>query len=70
MCFISLDPINPAMLPSWPAKSELNGPRKAQSPKPPSGGRAYKQLNDDGFHMGGAAEMHDRGVGPGFSLRF
>lgn len=69
-------PIHPSMLPTWPAKSE-SGPRKAQSPKPPSGGRAYKQLNDEadgdantGFHMGGAAQIYDRGVGPGFSLKF
>lgn len=38
-------PIDPAMFPTWPAKSEL-GHRKAlaASPKPPSGGREYKQL--------------------------
>lgn len=38
-------PIDPAMFPTWPAKSEL-GHRKAMaaSPKPPSGGREYKQL--------------------------
>lgn len=37
--------INPNMFPTWPAKSEL-GHRKAAaaSPKPPSGGREYKQL--------------------------
>lgn len=38
-------PIDPAMFPTWPAKSEL-GARKAlaASPKPPSGGGQYKQL--------------------------
>ena len=66
------------MLPTWPAKSESNGPRKAQSPKPPSGGRAYKQLNDEqdvdsntGFHMGNAnVDRRQSHLGPGFSLRF
>lgn len=38
-------PIDPAMFPTWPAKSEL-GHRKAlaASPKPPSGGGQYKKL--------------------------
>jgi cell division cycle 2-like protein len=38
-------PIDPAMFPTWPAKSEL-GHRKAAaaSPKPPPGGHEYKQL--------------------------
>lgn len=71
-------PIHPSMLPTWPAKSESNGARKAQSPKPPSGGRAYKQLNEEvdvdantGFHMG-AAHVDRRAnlLGPGFSLKF
>ncbi|XP_074102100.1 cyclin dependent kinase 11B pitslre isoform X2 [Cotesia typhae] len=74
-------PIDPAMFPTWPAKSEL-GIRATTnaSPKPPSGGKEYKQLgdNDDaeinasgGFHMGlmesgrGAAP-----VGGGFHLKF
>ena len=38
-------PIDPAMFPTWPAKSELGHRRAlAASPKPPSGGREYKQL--------------------------
>lgn len=38
-------PIDPAMFPTWPAKSELGQRRAlAASPKPPSGGREYKQL--------------------------
>lgn len=71
-------PIHPSMLPTWPAKSESNGARKAQSPKPPSGGRAYKQLNEEvdvdsntGFHMGSAhVDRRTSLLGPGFSLKF
>ena len=70
-------PIHPSMLPTWPAKSESNGARKAQSPKPPSGGRAYKQLNEEvdvdsntGFHMGSAHVDRRANLGPGFSLKF
>lgn len=38
-------PIDPAMFPTWPAKSELGHRRAlAASPKPPSGGGEYKQL--------------------------
>lgn len=72
-------PIDPAMFPSWPAKSEL-GARKAMaaSPKPPSGGSQFKQLHgaDDqmGFHLGvnGIMDGHSRALamGPGFSLKF
>ncbi|KAL1458198.1 hypothetical protein WDU94_008365 [Cyamophila willieti] len=48
-------PIDPAMFPTWPAKSELAHKKAAMaSPKPPSGGHNYKQLeeNEEGFHMG------------------
>lgn len=38
-------PINPSMFPTWPAKSE-QGHRKAQSPKPPSGGKQYARQMD------------------------
>ncbi|GLV39462.1 pitslre [Carabus blaptoides fortunei] len=76
-------PIDPAMFPTWPAKSEL-GHRKAMaaSPKPPSGGREYKQLGDGdedsalGFHMGGSSsstsllEARRLAMGGGFSLKF
>ncbi|XP_049807926.1 cyclin-dependent kinase 11B [Schistocerca nitens] len=69
-------PIDPAMFPTWPAKSEL-GHRKAAaaSPKPPPGGHEYKQLGDDeevpagGFHMG-VVEKGRVAVGAGFSLKF
>ncbi|XP_057326114.1 cyclin-dependent kinase 11B-like isoform X1 [Microplitis mediator] len=72
-------PIDPAMFPTWPAKSEL-GVRVTTnaSPKPPSGGKEYKQLGDNdeaeinsstGFHMG---QMESgRGAAPvGFHLKF
>lgn len=71
-------PIDPAMLPTWPAKSEL-GARKvlASSPKPPSGGGQFKKLTSDieenrGFILGGALDSHVRQVamGPGFNLKF
>merc|ERR1712071_307423 len=69
--------VSPSMLPTWPAKSEGGHVvRKAQSPRPPSGGRAYKQLgdNDDvdtGFHMGNTnADRHIAAMGAGFSLKF
>ncbi|KAL1124139.1 hypothetical protein AAG570_001909 [Ranatra chinensis] len=64
-------PIDPAMFPTWPAKSELGHRKKVCSPKPPSGGRDYKQLEDtdEGFHMG-ALERNRLGLGPGFSLKF
>lgn len=71
-------PIDPAMLPTWPAKSEL-GARKAlaASPKAPVGGEQYKKLATDadenrGFILGAALDAHARQVamGPGFSLKF
>ncbi|XP_058119405.1 serine/threonine-protein kinase PITSLRE [Anopheles ziemanni] len=72
-------PIDPAMFPTWPAKSEL-GLKKAlaSSPKPPSGGGEFKKLGDDavtdnaGFHLGGPtyAESRQLAMGPGFSLKF
>ncbi|GFY58212.1 hypothetical protein TNIN_85451 [Trichonephila inaurata madagascariensis] len=71
-------PVSPNMFPTWPAKSE-QGHRKAQSPKPPSGGKQYaRQMGeaDDeglmaaaGFHMAGAQEGHSA-KGVGFSLKF
>ncbi|XP_076085540.1 cyclin-dependent kinase 11B-like [Mytilus galloprovincialis] len=69
----SPDPIDPSMFPTWPAKSEQ--PRKHQnSPKPPSGGKAYnKLLGDDddniGFHLTNASSGVSA-VGPGFALKF
>lgn len=66
-------PIDPAMFPTWPAKSEL-GARKAlaSSPKPPSGGGQFKQLveNDDNRFMFNAMESRQLAMGPGFSLKF
>uniref|UniRef100_A0A1B0GHF8 cyclin-dependent kinase n=1 Tax=Lutzomyia longipalpis TaxID=7200 RepID=A0A1B0GHF8_LUTLO len=72
-------PIDPAMFPTWPAKSEL-GARKAlaSSPKPPSGGGQFKQLGGDdgadnpsGFHLGGnLLDARQMAMGPGFSLKF
>ncbi|KAI5742960.1 hypothetical protein M8J77_013080 [Diaphorina citri] len=64
-------PIDPAMFPTWPAKSELAHKKAAMaSPKPPSGGHNYKQLedNEEGFHMG--MMERSRAPVPGFSLKF
>jgi len=41
---VSSYPIPASILPTLPAKSEFHGQCKTQSPKPPSGGRAFKQL--------------------------
>ncbi|XP_029641554.1 cyclin-dependent kinase 11B isoform X3 [Octopus sinensis] len=70
-------PVSPSMFPTWPAKSEQ--PRKhGNSPKPPSGGKAYAKLIEEGcdeaaipggFHMATAAKGVSA-VGPGFSLKF
>lgn len=74
-------PVDPSMFPTWPAKSELGatGHRKAQSPKPPSGGKQFaKQLAGDdderiveghGFHMGFAVQGK-ASKGGGFNLKF
>ncbi|OQR76869.1 cyclin-dependent kinase 11B-like, partial [Tropilaelaps mercedesae] len=66
------DPVEPDMFPTWPAKSEgASGGRKAQSPKPPSGGQQAKNLLEDdyGFRM----TSTNKGAsykGTGFSLKF
>lgn len=67
-------PIDPAMFPTWPAKSENPHARSKKiglSPKPPSGGKNFKDLVDGddemaatGFFLGGAASS-----GPGFVLK-
>lgn len=46
--------IDPAMFPTWPAKSDPSYRKAiANSPKPPSGGQDYKELGeDDGFYIG------------------
>lgn len=69
--------IDPAMFPTWPAKSE-GGRRHQHSPKPPSGGDQYKLLRDEdqatsGFHMGQPAPATGPFLPPvttGFSLKF
>ncbi|XP_055864188.1 cyclin-dependent kinase 11B-like isoform X1 [Biomphalaria glabrata] len=68
-------PVDPSMFPTWPARSEQTR-KHSNSPKPPSGGKAYQNMMDDeenfaagGFHMPSAA----RGAsaqGMGFSLKF
>jgi len=43
-------PIDPSMFPTWPAKSEQepgDKVKKIASPKPPSGGMAFKNMQDD-----------------------
>ncbi|XP_077292009.1 cyclin dependent kinase 11B pitslre isoform X2 [Arctopsyche grandis] len=68
--------IDPAMFPTWPAKSE-SGRRHQHSPKPPSGGDQYKLLKEDdqaafGFHMGQPAPAMATYLPPssGFKLKF
>ncbi|KAJ8938820.1 hypothetical protein NQ314_011310 [Rhamnusium bicolor] len=67
-------PIDPAMFPTWPAKSELGQKRAlAASPKPPSGGHflGYGGDGDDdgyGFRIGMGVD--NRRGGAGFSLKF
>ncbi|XP_030024358.2 LOW QUALITY PROTEIN: cyclin-dependent kinase 11A [Manduca sexta] len=62
--------IDPAMFPTWPAKSEGN--RRTHSPRPPAGGAAYAQYaradSDEalGFHV----HQRSLNVAPGFSLKF
>ncbi|XP_059472867.1 cyclin-dependent kinase 11B [Neocloeon triangulifer] len=66
--------IDPAMFPTWPAKSEMGHKKAASSPKPPSGGREYKQLGDgeDDITVAGRSlfEARKTVVGAGFALRF
>ncbi|XP_015606863.1 cyclin-dependent kinase 11A isoform X2 [Cephus cinctus] len=73
-------PIDPEMFPTWPAKSELGVRTANASPKPPSGGREYKQLGDgddgdqlgssSGFHMGLLERGRPPPMGGGFHLKF
>ena len=37
-------PVPPSMFPTWPAKSEMPRRTHGNSPKPPSGGKAYANL--------------------------
>jgi len=71
-------PIDPAMFPTWPAKSENSHARAKKtgvSPKPPSGGEKFKNLGDGedekvagahGFFLGGTGIQG----GAGFTLKF
>lgn len=69
-------PIDPAMLPTWPAKSELGTKRVLASPKPPSGGGKFKKLNasdvedNHGFILGAGMDSRQLAMGPGFNLKF
>ncbi|KAK9301005.1 hypothetical protein QLX08_006493 [Tetragonisca angustula] len=71
-------PIDPQMFPTWPAKSELGVRTANASPKPPSGGKEYKQLGDgddadlsnSGFHMGLTEGGRQPPIGGGFHLKF
>lgn len=68
-------PIDPSMFPTWPAKSEFGLRTTNASPKPPSGGKEFKQLGDDednaiGFHMGSREASRQLPVGGGFHLKF
>lgn len=71
-------PIDPALFPTWPAKSEFGARTLNASPKPPSGGKDFKQLDKDededgsssGFHMGSREASRQLPVGGGFHLKF
>lgn len=58
--------IEPAMFPTWPAKSE-GGRRTTHSPRPPAGGAQHARSDEEdalGFHV------RSLPVAPGFSLKF
>ena len=70
-------PIDPSMFPTWPAKSEMDpGARKVASPKPPSGGGAFKNIDDDearvnrsrGFNLADAVKNNPPTAG--WNLKF
>lgn len=65
---VSLQAIDPSMFPTWPAKSELSASDKVaaakkagSSPKPPSGGGAYKKMNDEPEGLQEAQDSQDAG---------
>ncbi|XP_059511537.1 cyclin-dependent kinase 11B isoform X6 [Stegostoma tigrinum] len=67
-------PIESAMFPTWPAKSEQQRVKRGTSPRPPEGGLGYSQLGDDdlkdtGFHLT-TTNQGASAAGPGFSLKF
>ncbi|KAF6027915.1 CDK11A [Bugula neritina] len=59
-------PVDPSLFPTWPARSEQPRGKKEKTPKPPSGGQAYKLLgaDDAGFHLGANS------LSSGFNLKF
>ena len=65
-------PIDPSMLPTWPAKREQQSGKRGTCPQPPVGSLGYSQLREDdlkeaGFHL----VTTNQGAwvpGPGFSL--
>jgi len=70
-------PIDPSMFPTWPAKSEQDpGAKNAASPKPPSGGGAFKNIDDDearvnrsrGFDL--IASVKNNPPAAGWNLKF
>lgn len=63
--------IDPAMFPTWPAKSEGNR-RSTHSPRPPAGGAAYAQYarGDSDEALGFHVQQRSVNVAPGFSLKF
>lgn len=70
-------PIDPAMFPTWPAKSEFGARTTNASPKPPSGGKEFKALKEDededntsGFHMGSRETNRQITTSASFHLRF
>ncbi|TRY79429.1 hypothetical protein TCAL_10766 [Tigriopus californicus] len=75
--------IDPSMFPTWPAKSEggsSDKTKKVASPKPPSGGGAYKKINEDEIESRSASLAVDTGFSlanrqpttalPSWQLRF
>lgn len=67
-------PIDPGMLPTWPAKSELGARKVLQSspPAPPAGAN-FKKLQSDAEENRGFvfdANARQLQMGPGFNLKF
>ncbi|XP_026758093.2 cyclin-dependent kinase 11B [Galleria mellonella] len=61
--------IEPAMFPTWPAKSEGNR-RSTHSPRPPAGGAAYAQYSRGDSDEALGFHVRSLNVAPGFSLKF
>ncbi|VVD03579.1 unnamed protein product [Leptidea sinapis] len=61
--------IEPAMFPTWPAKSEGHR-RSTHSPKPPAGGAAYSHFARADDELGFRVQPRSLHVAPGFSLKF